>query len=420
MSKHRSFRWLAAVVCWFAVAGTARAEGRPHPHFNDQGTLTWYTSMREAVAAARAEDKVILVEYGRLRCTQCRVLCCKVLPHPDVRARLSSVAVGLACDCDEPEPAVDQLLRRNLPRANALPFVGFLRSDGRWITGFAGCRTVEQFCADLCAAERALAEDRCARQRLLAARAPVKPAPSAAKTATAPPALAAAAPAPAPAPAAPAKPAPEAPASPRVLAAFPAPAEAPPVVPPAAQTPPAAATPCESPPVACAVETAPEVATAVVEAAPAPSPCVAAVVAAAAPAETAPAVTTCPRTRAEAAAERGAWCEVIHLCRGTERPDPTMEALEERARAWARERLDGALTAIEERRFDDAAGAIGVVRQVMRGEPEEQEAARGLEAIRHVRRIGELDDAGSDERASVRHDAREGLRGTRWSRLFDA
>lgn len=37
----------------------------PHPHFDDGGTLHWYTSWDEAVAAARAEGKRIFIEFGR-------------------------------------------------------------------------------------------------------------------------------------------------------------------------------------------------------------------------------------------------------------------------------------------------------------------------------------------------------------------
>ena len=36
-----------------------------HPHFDDQGILTWYRSLAEAKAAASAEGKRILIEFGR-------------------------------------------------------------------------------------------------------------------------------------------------------------------------------------------------------------------------------------------------------------------------------------------------------------------------------------------------------------------
>ncbi|MHC4941079.1 MAG: hypothetical protein ACYTHK_19250 [Planctomycetota bacterium] len=36
-----------------------------HPHFDDQGTLTWYTKLADAQAAAKKEGKLIFIEYGR-------------------------------------------------------------------------------------------------------------------------------------------------------------------------------------------------------------------------------------------------------------------------------------------------------------------------------------------------------------------
>lgn len=38
---------------------------RPHPHFDDHGTLDWYTDFDEAKAAARSAGKNIFIEFGR-------------------------------------------------------------------------------------------------------------------------------------------------------------------------------------------------------------------------------------------------------------------------------------------------------------------------------------------------------------------
>jgi hypothetical protein len=35
-----------------------------HPYLDDQGTLTWYTKLADAQAAAKRENKLILVAYG--------------------------------------------------------------------------------------------------------------------------------------------------------------------------------------------------------------------------------------------------------------------------------------------------------------------------------------------------------------------
>lgn len=41
------------------------SEKRPHPHFNDRGTLDWRTSWKDAFAAAQREKKPIFIEFGR-------------------------------------------------------------------------------------------------------------------------------------------------------------------------------------------------------------------------------------------------------------------------------------------------------------------------------------------------------------------
>jgi len=46
-----------------AMAGAAVAGG--HPHFDDGGTLSWYTKLAEAQTAARKQGKLVFIEYGR-------------------------------------------------------------------------------------------------------------------------------------------------------------------------------------------------------------------------------------------------------------------------------------------------------------------------------------------------------------------
>ena len=36
-----------------------------HPHFDDRGTLDWQTAYAAAQERARAENKYILIEFGR-------------------------------------------------------------------------------------------------------------------------------------------------------------------------------------------------------------------------------------------------------------------------------------------------------------------------------------------------------------------
>ena len=36
-----------------------------HPHFNDGGTLDWHTTLDGALAAAKADGRMVFVEMGR-------------------------------------------------------------------------------------------------------------------------------------------------------------------------------------------------------------------------------------------------------------------------------------------------------------------------------------------------------------------
>ncbi|MEM8883134.1 MAG: hypothetical protein AAGD14_03605 [Planctomycetota bacterium] len=60
------------------------------------------------------------------------------LPNPKIAGRLSDLAVGLAADCDNPEPAIEKLMRSHLSNATGLPFVAILTADGRWVAGDSG------------------------------------------------------------------------------------------------------------------------------------------------------------------------------------------------------------------------------------------------------------------------------------------
>jgi hypothetical protein len=299
--------FLCAVLATAAfLAPPAPAGGTgSHPHFDDQGALVWHTTLADALGAAKAQRRVVVVEYGRKHCTHCRILCAQVMPLPAVKSRLSASAVGLASDCDDPEPTVDAMLRRNLPGADMLPLVGILDPDGRWITGFSGACSAERFQAHLASAERALATWRALHR-------PAEP--------TAAPACAA----------------------------------------------PVGASAC---------------------------------------------------ARAREAAEKGAWSEVVRLCRQAGE-GPESAALRARVRTWAEARLDAAIEACRGSRFEDAMAAVSAVRQQLRGEPEAEEASRGTVAIRLAQAIARIDPADA-AREKARESAYLGMRGTRWERIFE-
>lgn len=59
------------------------------------------------------------------------------IPHERVAPLLAPHFVGLAADCDEPEPEVLDLARR-LEDAMMLPFVLFTDAEGAFLEGYAG------------------------------------------------------------------------------------------------------------------------------------------------------------------------------------------------------------------------------------------------------------------------------------------
>lgn len=132
----------------------ADAGGGAHPYFHDGGALTWFTHYADACRAAAQDGKLVFIEYGRQRCTNCRRLASEVLAERGVRARIGRIAIGLAAECDQPERAVSQILYANLRNPRVLPFVGFVTPEGRWVTGFCGGIHVAGFQAHLARAER--------------------------------------------------------------------------------------------------------------------------------------------------------------------------------------------------------------------------------------------------------------------------
>lgn len=38
---------------------------RPHPHFDDKGTLDWHATLHDALASAARDGKKVFIEIGR-------------------------------------------------------------------------------------------------------------------------------------------------------------------------------------------------------------------------------------------------------------------------------------------------------------------------------------------------------------------
>ncbi len=58
---------------------------------------------------------------------------------------MAELAIGLAADCDNPEPAVEKIFRAQLPGATGLPFVAFITHDAKWVDGYSGFKNTGDF-----------------------------------------------------------------------------------------------------------------------------------------------------------------------------------------------------------------------------------------------------------------------------------
>jgi len=452
-----------------ALCMPVSASGSRHPYFNDRGTLSWFHTLADAQNEARRLDKVIFIEYGRAKCTNCRKLAQNVLPHGSIRARIGATAVGLASDCDRPERAVWQLFRTHLPNAGSLPFAAFLTPDGQWITGWYGARSVNDVSAHLAVAESHV--------RAMRAPAPTperitrRPAPATRSAPVRPPA--------------------ETP-QPRVYPAPPPPPEVlkdmqghaadddgqpadepeceegacvgPNCRPPGFDCkspgielpclpnpfdlltggckpktcPPCPPKPCAPEPVMLPETSAPVAKTDGFGDFPPPEPRIeqpekhladgttARVSPTGSPdgvpsdgPSTVPTNGPTPTVedRAKEAVASGDWAAVLLLTRDAKEDDKYLRALNREAHAWAHGRLAFAVAAVRRGEFETAHGVVTEVKLAMRGEAEAVDAERGAQAIELMRDLDVLAQE-SPVRTTVRKTAYERMRGTRWAPLF--
>jgi hypothetical protein len=432
----------AAVAAAVLVSVSSRAEAGPHPLFDDQGTLDWYTSLDAARAAAEAQGKLIFIEAGRRECGNCRTLVAQVLPSRSVRARIGAVAVGLADDIDASDPRVEAIFAQGLGQANMLPFAGFVTPSLRWVTGWSGWCDEGACCAHLQVAEQRLAVYRAKRAEALrtaAARNAPKPE---SKPVAAVPAPRAEAPPPAPPPVVVARVEPK-PAAPRAPLARPEIASTEPVCDEhghcTAPRPLPKAEPLPVDPDLSEIPAAPPPPVIAARPAPAPSARPAPRLVPAPTASPSPVLATPPPmaatardagasrlTRAAAllgqarvAASAQSWGEVMRVSDaavGLPRDGDVIEIelLARRAATWSLERLQGAADAARERRFAAAIDSLGNVRREMAGRVQEIDAVRGERA---VERLAAIDRGGADADA-IRRKAYADFRGTRWASLF--
>jgi thiol:disulfide interchange protein DsbD len=92
--------------------------------------LAWMTSEPQAVAAARASGRPLLIDFGATWCVPCGELDAKIFGHPDVARLMSEQFTLLRIDCtrEDDDPSISAIRERY--GAAGLPAVRVVSSDG--------------------------------------------------------------------------------------------------------------------------------------------------------------------------------------------------------------------------------------------------------------------------------------------------
>ncbi len=117
-----------------------------HPHF--MSPQFWYSSLPEALAAARDSNRSVLVQLGRMSCGGCRALVEKVVAKEEIHEYLDQHYVCLAQDLDKLDPDVQALLTP-LVGLERTPYCLYVSSDGRVVHHSSGGRPPAVFLTEL-------------------------------------------------------------------------------------------------------------------------------------------------------------------------------------------------------------------------------------------------------------------------------
>jgi thioredoxin-related protein len=116
-----------------------------HPHFNDQGAVSWCTDFKTALQEAQRTKKKLFIDSGRRACGNCRILVENIIPRPEIKALLNEHFIAYADDCDEMAAEVQELGIEHMKYATTLPFMIITDSDGEWIDGASGATNADKF-----------------------------------------------------------------------------------------------------------------------------------------------------------------------------------------------------------------------------------------------------------------------------------
>lgn len=96
----------------------------------------------QALERARADDRVVLLDFTASWCPPCKAMEADTWPAPSVKAWIEREAVALKVDVDREGRLAGQM------SVSAVPTIVFVDSDGRELGRFSGYRDPEAFLAE--------------------------------------------------------------------------------------------------------------------------------------------------------------------------------------------------------------------------------------------------------------------------------
>jgi thiol:disulfide interchange protein DsbD len=114
-------------------------------------SLVWMKDQyREALARARAENKLVLVDFTGYACTNCKWMKANMFPRPEIAALMKNfVPVELYTDGNYAVSEENQKLQEAKFKTVAIPFYAILDPDERVIATSAFTRDSKEFLAFL-------------------------------------------------------------------------------------------------------------------------------------------------------------------------------------------------------------------------------------------------------------------------------
>ena len=108
--------------------------------------VDWQNSYAAALARAKKEKKLVMVDIYATWCLPCKELEKETFANKDVEARLSNQVISVKLDL---EKILDNAELAKQFARDTIPYVVFLDSDGKKLSEFVGFLTADEFLKEL-------------------------------------------------------------------------------------------------------------------------------------------------------------------------------------------------------------------------------------------------------------------------------